>query len=139
MEARLATLDDVNDLFLLNALFENKTTIELLKKSLVENNREVVCIAFVDGTAAGYCTGLIVESMCYSQNRADIESLYVRDEYRNQGVGRALMTCLEEALAARGICHFHIVTRKDNKGSSALYTSLGYNVTGEILFDKTIC
>ena len=53
-----------------------------MKKSLIENDREVVCIAFVDGITAGYCSGLIVKSMCYSENRADIESLYVKEEFR---------------------------------------------------------
>jgi len=77
--------------------------------------------------------------MCYAQSRSDIESLYVRDEYRKQGVGEALMSCLEEALAARGIRHFHIVTHKDNEGSQALYAKLGYAAVGEVLLDKTLC
>ena len=137
MEVRIATPDDARDLFALNTLFGNSTTLECLRKSLAENDRELVCIAFVDGKAAGYCTGLIVKSMCYADSRADLEALYVKEEHRGRGVGEALLLCQEEALAARGVHHFHIVTQKDNHGARALYTKLGYTPAGEILLDKT--
>ena len=137
MEIRAADASDANDLFELNALFDNTTTVEQMKKSLRENDREIVCIAFCEGAAVGYCSGLIVESMCHSEKRADIEALYVREEYRKQGVGEALMRCLEELLALRGIRHFHINTYLSNKTAQLLYEKMGYAKTGEILMDKT--
>ena len=137
MEVRVATIDDADDLFALNTLFENTTTIDLLKKSLLDNGREIVCIAFVNGVPAGYCSGLIIKSMCYSESRADIEALYVKDEYRRQGIGEALIRRLEKALAAFDIRHFHISTNADNKTAQSLYMKLGYAKTGEILMDKT--
>lgn len=138
MEVRTATISDAADLFELNRLFDNDTTVELIKKSLTENDREVVCTAFVAGVAAGYCSGLIVKSMCYRENRADIESLYVKEEYRKLGVGAALIKCLEERLASLGISHFHINTSLDNIKAQALYAKLGYREAGEMLLDKTI-
>ena len=137
MEVRIATVDDAEGLFGLNELFENDTTIGLLKKSLIENGREVVCIAYVGGVPAGYCSGLIVRSMCYAECRGDIEALFVREEYRRQGVGRALLKCLEKALAAYGVAHYHINTHAENKNAQSLYRELGYIKTGEILMEKT--
>ena len=95
MTVKLATELDLEDLFILNELFENTTTKEMIKKSIRENDREIICIAFIDAIAAGYCTGLVVNSMCYSESRVDIETLYVKEEYRRQGVAEALILQLE--------------------------------------------
>jgi len=138
MEIRVATVNDAEGLHALNALFENATTIELLKESLAENDREIVCIALDSGIPAGFCSGLIVKSMCYSESRADIEALYVKNGYRGQGVGKALIKFLEKALAERGIRHFHITTGTNNKNALSLYEKLGYSKTGEALLDKTV-
>ncbi|MEL7624359.1 MAG: GNAT family N-acetyltransferase [Clostridiales bacterium] len=138
MEVRLATIKDIDALFVLNELFENTTTKEAMQNTIQENDREIICIAYVKGIAAGYCTGLIVKSMCYRQQRIDIETLYVRNEYRNQGIGQALIHCLERTAAAAGIYHFHINTHQVNIAAQTLYRRMGYAPTGEILLDKTI-
>jgi len=139
MEVRVATPRDARELWGLNALFGNDAPCEAIEKSLVENDREIVCIAYIDGEAAGYCSGLIVKSMCYQEDRADVEALYVKEEHRRRGIGEALMECLETALIERGIRHFHINTYADNKKAArALYKKLGYEETGEILMDKSV-
>jgi len=137
IEVRLATLNDSESLFMLNKLFGNATTIEDLKNSLSKNKRELVCIAFVDGVAAGYACGLIIKSMCYSKCRADIEALFVREEYREKGMGKALLACLEKELERLGINHFHIITHEENNAAKALYTRLGYIADSEFLLEKT--
>jgi len=76
--------------------------------------------------------------MCYSDNHADIEALYVKDEYRGKGVGKALLKYLENELIARGIYHIHIITHATNTAAQSLYESSGYAKTGEILLDKTL-
>ena len=138
MEIRIATADDVNDLFELNSLFGNITTIEIMRKALVENELEIACIAYKDNTVVGYCSGFVVKSMCYSENRADIEALYVKEKYRGQGIGKALILFLEKAFFERGIYHFHNSTYSNNSKALALYKSIGYVNDGEILLDKSI-
>lgn len=138
LAVRLATELDLEDLFVLNELFENTTTKEMIKKSIRENDREIICIAFIDAIAAGYCTGLVVNSMCYSESRVDIETLYVKEEYRRQGVAGGLILQLERESISRGIYHFHLNTHANNTGAQSFYKKNGYSETGEILFDKTI-
>lgn len=138
MEIRRAKPEDADELFHLNELFGNTTTLETIKESLTGNNREIVCIAYADGISAGYCTGLIMNSMCYSEKRVDIEALYVRDEYRRQGIGESLISCLEKEAVSQGIHHFHIITHSENIRALSLYKRIGYTNTGEILLDKTI-
>lgn len=138
MLVRTAKIEDADALFELNSLFENETSIEQIKKSLLENDRETVCIAFIDGISVGYCCGSIVKSMCYKENRADIESLYVKDGFRKRGVGKALMLCMENTLALLGIYHFHLNTNLTNKNAQQLYEEIGCEITNEILMHKSI-
>jgi len=138
MEARIAAIGDLDGLFLLNALFGNETTKGAMRESLLESDREIACIALADGVAAGYITGLIAKSLCHAGARVDIEALFVREEFRGRGAGEALLNCLESEAASRGIRHFHLNVRADNRAARALYQKSGYEDSSESLFEKTI-
>jgi len=138
MEICIATKKEAEDLYILNSLFNNDMEIELIKKSLNENKDEIVCIAYENNIAIGFCNGYIVRSMCYRDNRADIESLFVIEEYRGQGVGKTLITKLENAFYERGIRHFHISVNVNNVNALSLYRKIGYVESGEILLEKSL-
>jgi len=138
MTVKIAGANDIDNLFELNRLFDNETTKEEMAKSIRQNDHEIICIAYVDNVAAGFCTGLIIGSICYQNRRLDIEALYVREEYRNKGTGKALINFLEKEALSRNIKHFHISTNEKNIVAQTVYGKLGYKVTGEILLDKTI-
>jgi len=135
---KIADINDAENLYELNALLGNETSIEGMRELIRQNNREIICIAYIDNAAAGYCTGFIVKSVCHGNCRLDIESLFVKEEYRNKGVGKALINFLEKQAHAKNIFHFHINTGEDNLAAQGLYRKLGYAHTGEILLDKTI-
>lgn len=138
MELRLATIDDVDGLFELCTLFFDgfANTKERMRRSLEDSGREVVCVAFEGALAVGFCIGLIIKSVCYANPRGEIEVLYVRDEFRGKGVGLALMSFTEERLRSLGINHFHLTTDTNNLNAQRLYEKLGFEKTGEILYDK---
>jgi len=138
MEINIATVDDANDLFEMNTLFANDASIESIQKSLAENECETVCIAHVGGKAVGFCCGRLVKSMCYSANRVDIEAVFVKEGYRGQGIGRALIQYLENTFSERGIYHFHNGAYLNNLKALSLYASLGYQCHGEVVLEKTI-
>jgi len=138
MTIRKATVADADSLYILNQLFGNTTTVDDIKQSLIENHCEIVSIAFVDNKPVAFCSGIIIQSFCYRSPRMDIEALYVRDEFRKQGVGRALLRCLEKEARILGIHHFHILTHALNVSGQALYEKCGYAKTGEVLFEKTV-
>ena len=133
---RAATIKDADALFELNGLFGNETTIECLKKSMLENDRELVVIAYIDNLAVGYCTGLVTKSMCYRQHRLDVEALYVKANYRKQGIGKALLASIEQRGISLGIGHFHINVYPDNGIALELYSKQGYIPSGEVLLEK---
>ena len=135
MEIKIANKNDIENLFELNRLKGNETEREEMEKYLDSNHYEIICIAYIGNVSVGYCTGLIIKSICYKNGRLDIESLYVKEEYRKKGIGEALIKFIEKEAMAKGINHFHIVT--DNEIALSLYRKLGYNKTEEIFLDKT--
>jgi ribosomal protein S18 acetylase RimI-like enzyme len=137
MYIKIADINDLENLYELNRLFENETTKEQMEKYIKQNNHEIICIAYLDNIAVGYCTGLIIKSVCYKNCRVDIESLFVKEEYRRKGIGKALMTFMEKEAVSRNILHFHIITNKKNENTVKFYENIGYTQTGEILLDKT--
>lgn len=56
----------------------------------------------------------------------DIHTLTVRDEYRRQGVGRELLTQLEQWSLTRGIRRIMLEVAVSNTSAIALYESTGY-------------
>lgn len=138
VRVKLATTDDLENLFALNVLFENETTKERMLASIQENDQQVTCIAFIGDVAVGYCTGFIVKSLCYSEDRADVEALFVREEYRKRGIASMLMNQFEKEIVRRGVNHFHLTIHRKNAAALRLYRSLGYGDTGELLLDKSI-
>ena len=124
MKIKIADIHDIENLYELNELFENETSKEEMEEFIKHNDREIICIAYADDVAAGFCTGLIINSICYKNCRLDIESLYVKEEYRNKGIGKALIGFMEQEASSRNIKHFHISTNKKN--STALITIFSF-------------
>ena len=138
MEMKIVTTDNIHELHELCTMFGVTTTTDTMMKTLAENDREIVCIAYIDGVPVGFISGLIVISACYAEVRAEVEALYVKSEYQRRGIGEALVKYLEKLFIAQGISHFHIATHSDNLSAQSLCKKLGYSKTGEILLDKTI-
>ena len=138
MKVRLAAQSDADALYSLNRMFGNENDLRVLRESIAANDREIVCVAYDQARAVGYCTGLIVKSMCYREQRIDVEALYVIEAFRGKGVGRLLLQCLQEEAAARSIHHLHVITHADNKRAQSLYLREGFDFTGEVLLDKSL-
>ena len=86
MNIKLASINDIANLYELNRLFDNDSSKEEMENFIKNNDREIICIAYIDNIAVGFCTGLIIKSICYKNCRLDIESLYVKEEYRKMAL-----------------------------------------------------
>ena len=138
MKIKIADLSDLDNLYELNKLFNYETSKAVIEELIKTNDREIICIAYEDNIAVGFCSGLIVRSICYNTGRMEIESLFVRDEYRRKNVATELVKFMEKEAIKRNLFHFHILVNIDNTSAVKLYKKLGFNDSGEILLDKTI-
>jgi len=138
MNIKIADKNDIENIFILNKLFKNDNAIDEMNLYFENNKNEIICIAYIDNIPVGFCTGLVIKSICYKNKRMDIETLYVKEEYRQKGIGEKLIKYLEEEALLRDIKHFHIITNDENINAIKLYEKNKYKKTGEILLDKTL-
>jgi len=136
MKIKIVEKEDLAGLFELNNLFENDNTMDKMENDLIQNNNEIICIAYMDKMAVGYCVGTILKSICYKNNRLDIEALFVKEECRHKGIGKALIEFIEKEALTLNINHFHVSTNKEDKNINAFYGKLDYEITGSQL-EKT--
>ena len=81
-------------------------------------------VAEEDGKLIGYVGSQSVAP------EADVMNLAVAPEWRNKGIGRALMTALIAQLHSRGITALFLEVRVGNTPAQNLYRSLGFVEAG---------
>jgi len=92
------------------------------------NTREIIILALVENKYAGHLT-LQPEEWMASEHVAKL-GIIVQKEFRNIGVGRALMVTAEELARSEGYEKIILSTFHNNKIANALYCSLGYQKVG---------
>ncbi len=69
----------------------------------------------------------------YTADLAEIRSLIIKDKYQRQGLGREIVTFVEQRLKDRGIKYSFVLTR-----SVQFFQSLHYNIVNKSLFPEKI-
>lgn len=139
VQIRVAQIADVDALFELNELFNGVgSSKEYIKSSLSENEQETVFVATVGDSIVGFCCVQLFKSMCYSVYYAEITELFVKEEYRKQGAGAALMHFAEEYYKEQNVRAFQLFTGKYNTNAQAFYAKMGYTPTDEIMYRKRV-
>lgn len=95
MEIRKIKINDLDRVFeLLNELYENKLTYnkfkEIYKLKLNDINSYYI-VAILDSKIVGVLTSEIQVKLHRERKQSFIEDLIVDKEYRNQGIGKALL------------------------------------------------
>ncbi len=70
-----------------------------------------------------------------SESTLFLSKLYVLDSERGSGVGRAAMKAIMDMAKERQLSRISLTVNKDNAGSIAAYTRLGFVTTGEVVAD----
>lgn len=137
---RKAQPADVQALFAMNEQFNGpgSTTVELLTEAIRHNIRETVLIAEADGEPAGFCCVQLSVSMCYDTNYIEITELFVREEYRRQGVASALMASAESFFADQRVRSYQLFTGKTNTAAQRFYEQQGYIRSEELMYRKRL-
>jgi putative acetyltransferase len=82
--------------------------------------------AHIKDTVVG-CVGLVAGS---EETVGEVKRFYVDPEYRQAGIGNALMDSLEQISRARGLRTFQLETGSADFDAHTLYHSRGYHVIG---------
>ena len=93
-------------------------------RSELSNPLSFWLVAQEDGKLIGYVGSQSVAP------EADVMNLAVAPEWRNKGIGRALMTALIAQLHSRGITALFLEVRVGNLPAQSLYQSLGFFEVG---------
>lgn len=93
-------------------------------RSELSNPLSYWLVAQEDGKLIGYVGSQSVPP------EADVMNLAVAPEWRNKGIGRALMTALIAQLHSRGITALFLEVRVGNTPAQNLYRSLGFVEAG---------
>ena len=93
-------------------------------RSELSNPLSFWLVAQEDGKLIGYVGSQSVPP------EADVMNLAVAPEWRNKGIGRALMTALIAQLHSRGITALFLEVRVGNTPAQNLYRSLGFVEAG---------
>lgn len=79
-----------------------------------------------EGAAQGVAQVRYRWSVWWGAEDCWLEDLYVRDEARGSGIGRALTEAVLERAAARGCARVELDVNTENPAALALYRSLGF-------------
>ena len=116
-----AELPDGRDDYLFNRFFDTSDPVECL-------------VAEVDGAVVGMATFVPhIDTweevpMCYLQD------LQVAEPYRGRGIGRALITAVDEIRRERGWCYLYWQTEHHNRRARLLYDSLTGGVSEFVVY-----
>ena len=88
----------------------------------------------------GMTDGKVIESVIggYEGHRGWINYLAVAPEYRKKGLGRQMMSVIEEKLQEKGCPKINLQIRGDNTEALAFYDKIGYKTEDRISMGKRL-
>jgi ribosomal protein S18 acetylase RimI-like enzyme len=96
---------------------------------------EKTYVADVQGEPAGLACLRLVPYIGQDVPYAELTQIYVRERFRRNGVGAALLARVELDAVTAGATCVHLITGADNYGAQAFYWARGYESQG-VEFEK---
>lgn len=93
----------------------------------------VVLLAERDGEPAGYVSAVRRLHLWLGRDVLGLDDLFVRDGYRDAGVGRLLMTEVGALAAREGLAAVRWEVREDNVAAQRFYRRLGADLRTEVV------
>jgi GNAT superfamily N-acetyltransferase len=119
--------------------FDRLRVATLLAQLISEPQRGACWVAEADGRLAGYLLAVFVFSLEHGGLMAEIDEVFVPDEFRSAGLGSLLVTRAERDLAERGMVRLQLQLGVRNEGARRFYQRHGFlRRAGYELFDKAL-
>ena len=138
---RIATQLDAAQLEVLNIEFngDGETTLENIRNSLISNKQEVIVVDEQNGKLTGFVCVQLKKSFCYDDYMPEITEVYVKPQYRRNGIARNMIAYAEEYCKKYYSLHkFELLTGTENDDAQSVYAKLGYSEDGELHLAKRL-
>lgn len=141
MVVRKMTLGDLPQIAQLYKQFGGEdSSIETMSQEFtrLHNNDAYILLSAVEGnTVVGSVMGIVCGDL-YGHGRPFmvLENMIVGQEHRNRGIGKALISKLEEAGIGRGCSQIILVTESNRIDACKFYESQGYDPNTQVLTQR---
>lgn len=95
-----------------------------------------VFLIVMTGGVAGYAVLTFGYSLEFHGRDAFVDELYLRDEYRGQGIGKRALLFLTEVCAAEGVSALHLEVERANTSAQSVYRNFGFEDHDRYLMTK---
>jgi ribosomal protein S18 acetylase RimI-like enzyme len=93
-------------------------------------------VAEIQEKVAGMCSAQLLISTAEGGWKAVVEDVVVAREFQGQGVGRKMLTALEEWAASQGVRRLDLLADRDNQRGLGFYSRTGWKKTNLIALQK---
>jgi PhnO protein len=90
-----------------------------------------------DGVAIGFISCHIQNLLHHAGKVAEIQELFVKQENRGQGIGQALVKCIEQELIALHCISFEVTAQNKRLDTHEFYTKMSFQQS-HLKFTKTL-
>ena len=97
-----------------------------------------VFLMLMENAVAGYAILTFGYSLEFRGRDAFVDELYLRDEYRGQGIGKRALGFLAGVCAENGVSALHLEVERSNTRAQAVYRSFGFKDHDRYLMTKWI-
>jgi len=119
--------------------FEAAKIHQLLQRVILDPSLGRAWLATVAGKPAGYLLAVYVFSLEFQGLTAEIDELFVAEEFRGLGLGGRMLTTAEHSFRLRGCTKVFLQVGRDNEAARAFYHSRGFgDRNGFAMVDKDL-
>ena len=146
MKIRYATMDDAQNIIEFNRAMAFETEalaldLDILSKGVTtllnDPSKGCYLVADIDGDIAGSLMITYEWSDWRAKNYYWIQSVYIRPEFRRQGIYKKLYQAVKQLAADNnGAASFRLYVEKDNVTAQQTYQSLGMKPCDYLMFEE---
>ena len=103
--------------------------VEEFYEKLINNNDKTILVARDNGIILGYVYGFIQDNgSLYNNKVAQLDALFVKEQYRGNGIARSLMNEFINWAEEKGAAYIELSVCKDNTNAINLYENEGFSI-----------
>ena len=115
--------------------------INEFEKIFIHNMKDINILYYIaeshDGVAIGFISCHIQNLLHHAGKVAEIQELFVKKNNRGQGIGQALVKCIEQELIALDCISFEVTAQNKRLDTHEFYTNRGFQQS-HLKFTKTL-